>query len=56
MSADLAAFIDSNVFVYAVSDDEPEKQQRARDIVARGFTEGCFAISTQARRAGAGRR
>ena len=47
MSADLAAFVDSNVLVYAVSDDEPEKQQRAREIVARGFTEGCFAISTQ---------
>jgi predicted nucleic acid-binding protein len=47
MSADLAAFVDSNVLVYAVSDDEPEKQARAREIVARGFTEGCFAISTQ---------
>jgi predicted nucleic acid-binding protein len=47
MSADLAAFVDSNVLVYAVSDDEPEKQRRAREIVARGFTEGCFAISTQ---------
>jgi predicted nucleic acid-binding protein len=47
MSADLAAFVDSNVLVYAVSDDEPEKQSRAREIVARGFTEGCFAISTQ---------
>ncbi len=47
MSADLAAFVDSNVLVYAVSGDEPEKQKRAREIVARGFTEGCFAISTQ---------
>jgi predicted nucleic acid-binding protein len=47
MSADLAAFVDSNVLVYAVSDDEPEKQGRARAIVARGFAEGCFAISTQ---------
>ncbi|HEV7785379.1 MAG TPA: PIN domain-containing protein [Thermoanaerobaculia bacterium] len=47
MSAELAAFVDSNVLVYAVSRDEPEKQIRAREIVARGFTEGCFAISTQ---------
>jgi predicted nucleic acid-binding protein len=47
MSGDLAAFVDSNVLVYAVSNDEPEKQKRAREIVARGFTEGCFAISTQ---------
>jgi predicted nucleic acid-binding protein len=47
MSADLAAFVDSNVLVYAVSDDAPEKQLRARQIVARGFAEGCFAISTQ---------
>ncbi|HEV2851186.1 MAG TPA: PIN domain-containing protein [Thermoanaerobaculia bacterium] len=47
MNADLVAFVDSNVLVYAVSNDEPEKQSRAREIVARGFTEGCFAISTQ---------
>lgn len=47
MSADLAAFVDSNVLVYAVSDDEPEKQSRAREILARGFTDGCYAISTQ---------
>jgi len=47
MSGDLTAFVDSNVLVYAVSNDEPEKQSKARQIVARGFTEGCFAISTQ---------
>jgi predicted nucleic acid-binding protein len=47
MSADLVAFVDSNVLVYAVSNDEPSKQSRAREIVARGFAEGCFAISTQ---------
>jgi predicted nucleic acid-binding protein len=47
MNADLVAFVDSNVLVYAVSDDEPEKQHKAREIVARGFNEGCFAISTQ---------
>jgi len=38
MSVDLAAFVDSNVLVYAVSDDESAKQRRAREIVARGFT------------------
>lgn len=47
MSADLVAFVDSNVLVYAVSNDEPEKQKRAREIVTRGFAEGCYAISTQ---------
>lgn len=47
MSADLVAFIDSNVLVYAVSRDEPVKQRVAQKIVARGFIEGCFAISTQ---------
>ncbi|HXM71068.1 MAG TPA: PIN domain-containing protein, partial [Thermoanaerobaculia bacterium] len=47
MSAELAAFVDSNVLVYAVSDDEPNKQATARAIVARGFAEGCFCISTQ---------
>jgi predicted nucleic acid-binding protein len=47
MTAEVAAFVDSNVLVYAVSDDEPAKQRVARAIVARGFTEGCFAISTQ---------
>jgi predicted nucleic acid-binding protein len=47
MSADFTAFVDSNVLVYAVSQDDPEKQSRAREIVAQGFTDGCFAISTQ---------
>jgi len=47
MSADLVAFVDSNVLVYAVSNDEPEKQRRAREIVTRGFAEGCYVISTQ---------
>lgn len=47
MSAKLVAFVDSNVLVYAVSHDEPEKQQIARAIVHRGFSDGCFAISTQ---------
>ena len=47
MSGDLVAFVDSNVLVYAVSKDEPEKQRKAREIVTRGFVEGCYAISTQ---------
>jgi predicted nucleic acid-binding protein len=47
MRGDLAAFVDSNVLVYAVSRDEPEKQQKAKTIIERGFEEGCFAISTQ---------
>lgn len=47
MKGELAAFLDSNVLVYAVSRDEPEKQEKAREIVARGFAEGCYAISTQ---------
>lgn len=46
MSAE-PAFVDSNVLVYAVSDNEPAKQARARVIVERGFAEGCFCISTQ---------
>ena len=45
MSAE--AFVDSNVLVYALSKHEPEKQRKAREIVSRGFAEGCFAISTQ---------
>jgi hypothetical protein len=30
-----------------VSTDEPRKQERARAIVARGFAEGCYAVSSQ---------
>ncbi len=47
MTGDLVAFIDTNVLVYAVSTDEPSKQEKARAIVERGFTDGCYAISTQ---------
>jgi predicted nucleic acid-binding protein len=47
MSGDLTAFVDTNVLVYAVSRDAPEKQRKAREIVTRGFTDGCYAISTQ---------
>jgi predicted nucleic acid-binding protein len=47
MRGDLVAFLDSNVLVYAVSRNEPEKQEKARALIERGFVEGCFAISTQ---------
>lgn len=47
MSASLEAFVDSNVLIYAVSNDHPAKQRRAREIVERGFAEACYAISTQ---------
>jgi len=47
MRGDLIAFLDSNVLVYAVSRNEPEKQEKAMALIERGFAEGCFAISTQ---------
>lgn len=47
MRDELAAFVDTNVLVYAVSTDDPRKQERASSIVARGFAEGCYAVSTQ---------
>jgi predicted nucleic acid-binding protein len=47
MRGDLVAFLDSNVLVYAVSRNEPDKQRKAKALIDRGFAEGCFAISTQ---------
>lgn len=47
MNAEIEAFLDTNVLVYAVSVDEGGKYQRAREIVRRGFEDGCYAISTQ---------
>jgi predicted nucleic acid-binding protein len=47
MRGEIAAFVDTNVLVYAVSTDDPRRQERASSIVARGFVEGCYAISTQ---------
>ena len=47
MRGEIAAFVDTNVLVYAVSTDDPGKQERARSIVERGFVEGCYAVSTQ---------
>ena len=47
MRGEIAAFVDTNVLVYALSTDDPRKQERASSIVARGFNEGCYAVSTQ---------
>jgi predicted nucleic acid-binding protein len=47
MKGELAAFVDTSVLVYALAADHPEKQRVAREIVERGFLEGCFATSTQ---------
>lgn len=47
MSGGLEAFLDTNVLVYAVSEGEGDKHERAREIVRKGFEEGCYAISTQ---------
>ncbi len=47
MRGELAAFVDTNVLVYAVSTDDPGKQEPASAIVERGFAEGCYAVSTQ---------
>lgn len=47
MSVELEAFLDTNVLVYAVSEEEGGKHRQAAELVRRGFAEGCFAISTQ---------
>jgi predicted nucleic acid-binding protein len=47
MRGELAGFVDTSVLAYAVSADHPAKQKKAREIVERGFVEGCFATSTQ---------
>ncbi len=47
MKGELVAFVDTSVLVYALAADHPEKQRVAREIVERGFLEGCFATSTQ---------
>jgi predicted nucleic acid-binding protein len=47
MKGELVAFVDTSVLVYALCADHPEKQRVAREIVERGFLEGCFATSTQ---------
>lgn len=44
MRGELIAFVDTNVLVYAVSQDDGEKHQRARHILEKGFTERCYAI------------
>ena len=47
MRGELAGFVDTSVLVHAVCTDQPARQKKARDIVERGFVEGCFATSTQ---------
>lgn len=47
MKGELAAFVDSSVLALAVAADRPAQQKKAREIVERGFVEGCYAISTQ---------
>jgi len=41
-------FLDTNVLVYAFDEDEPEKRERALEILRKaGETEGAYVISTQ---------
>jgi predicted nucleic acid-binding protein len=47
MKGELAAFVDTSVLVYALTADRPAQQKKAREIVERGFIEGCYAVSTQ---------
>jgi predicted nucleic acid-binding protein len=47
MRGELAGFVDTSVLVHAVCTDHPARQKKAREIVERGFVEGCFATSTQ---------
>ncbi len=43
----LRAFIDTNVFVYAIDPTEPEKRERARDVLASHGRTRTGVISTQ---------
>jgi predicted nucleic acid-binding protein len=47
MSATPEAFLDTNILVYALANDDAAKHAVAADLVARGFETGCFAVSTQ---------
>ena len=47
MSAVPEAFLDTNVLVYALAAGEEEKHRVAALLVAPGFAEGRFAVSTQ---------
>jgi predicted nucleic acid-binding protein len=47
MSAEGRQFVDTNVLVYAVAADQPEKQEIAKSIVKQGFAEGKLAVSSQ---------
>ncbi len=41
------SFVDTNVFVYAVTDDDPERQSIARDLVGRLAESEVLQTSTQ---------
>lgn len=43
----MRSFFDTNVLVYAVDEDEPEKSQIARDLFDSETSRGTAAISTQ---------
>ena len=45
MSAD--EFLDTNVLVYSVDLESPEKRQRALELINRGLTERTVCISFQ---------
>ena len=47
MSAEIEAFLDTNILVHAVAIQDARKHRTAARLVRRGFEEGCFAISTQ---------
>jgi len=40
-------FVDTNVFVYVFDHDEPEKRDRARQILDEEGASGCLVLSTQ---------
>lgn len=46
-STSVRSFIDTNVLVYTDDHDEPEKQGKALDLLARARREGTGVVSTQ---------
>jgi predicted nucleic acid-binding protein len=46
-SAKTSCFVDTNVLVYALDPDEPEKRARASDLVARAIKSGALVLSPQ---------
>ncbi|MGV8040238.1 MAG: PIN domain-containing protein [Thermoanaerobaculaceae bacterium] len=41
------AFLDTNILVYALADDDAARHAVAAELVSRGFETGRFAVSTQ---------